>query len=159
MDIQLPQIIFQIINFGVVMGAITFLMYKPLQKVLDERASKIAEGQAAADSVIAEKKNLEISKLKIERDAEKKAALVIEEAARKATETKKEVIEKAKVETQAEIAKLKLQWQAEKQQMIADMRTEMIDTVMAVSAKVLGSKLDAKTDAKLIADELAKLTK
>jgi len=159
MDIQLPQIIFQIINFGVVMGAITFLMYKPIQKVLDERASKIAEGQAAADGLISEKKNLEVSKLKIEREAEKKAATLIEEAAKKATETKKEMVEKAKAEAQAEIEKLKLQWQAEKQQMVADMRQEMIETVMAVSAKVLGSKLDAKTDAKLIATELDKLTK
>jgi hypothetical protein len=35
----------------------------------------------------------------------------------------------------------------------------MIDAVMAISAKVLGAKLDAKTDAKLIATELDKLIK
>lgn len=159
MDIQLPQIIFQIINFGVVMGAITYLLYKPIQKVLDERASKIAEGQAAAESVIAEKKNLEISKLKIEREAEKKAAVLIEAAAAKAMETKKDIVEKAKTEAQVEVEKLKLQWQAEKNQLVADMRAEMINTIMAVSAKVLSTKLDSKTDAKLIADELAKLSK
>lgn len=159
MDIQLPQILFQIINFGVVMGAITFLMYKPIQKVLDERASKIAEGQAAAEAVLTEKRNLDIAKLKIEREAEKKAAMVVEDAAKKATATKREMIEKARVETQAEIEKMKVQWQAEKQQLVLEMRQEMIETVMAVSAKILGAKLDAKTDAKLIATELDKLTK
>jgi len=38
MDIQLPQIIFQIVNFGVVVGALTYLLYKPVKKMLDERS-------------------------------------------------------------------------------------------------------------------------
>lgn len=159
MDIQLPQILFQIINFGVVMGAITFLMYKPIQKVLDERASKIAESQAAAEEMITEKKDLEIIKQKIEREAEKKAALVIEDASKKAAATKKELVDRAKAEAQVEVEKLKLQWQAEKQQYITEMRQEMIQTVMAVSAKVIGIKLTAAVDTKLIEKELDKLAK
>ena len=43
MDIQLPQIIFQLVNFGVVFGAIVYLLYKPTQKILDERAKRVAD--------------------------------------------------------------------------------------------------------------------
>ena len=43
MDIQLPQIIYQLVNFGVVFGAVTYLLYKPVQKILDERSKRIAD--------------------------------------------------------------------------------------------------------------------
>ncbi|HCC84434.1 MAG TPA: hypothetical protein DEP87_02020 [Candidatus Pacebacteria bacterium] len=159
MDIQLPQIIFQVINFGVVMGALTYLLYKPIQKLMDERASRIVEGQSAAEAALAQKANLDESKRKIEREAEKKAAILIEEAAKKATEIKREAVEKARVESQAETSKLKDQWQIEKHQLTQDMRQEMIRAVMTVTQKVIGVKLDEKTDAKLIGDELSKLMK
>jgi F0F1-type ATP synthase membrane subunit b/b' len=57
MEINFLQILFQAINFGVVFGAITFLLYKPVMKMLDERAKKIAEGQSAAEKSIRERRD------------------------------------------------------------------------------------------------------
>jgi F-type H+-transporting ATPase subunit b len=159
MDIQLPQILFQAINFGVVMGALTYLLYKPIQKLMDERAAKIAEGQAAAETAVAERENLESQKRKLERENDKKAAELIEHATEKAMTQKQEILAKAKTEAQAEVEKLKEQWSLEKAQLKQEMRQEMIEAVMAVTEKVIGQKLSDKADAKLIADELAKLAK
>lgn len=159
MDIQLPQILFQVINFGVVMGALTYLLYKPIQKVMDERATRIAEGQAAAEAAVAERDNLETQKRKLERENDKKAAELIEQATQKAMSQKQEILAKAKTEAQAEVEKLKEQWELEKAQLKQEMRQEMIEAVMTVTEKVIGQKLSDKADAKLIADELAKLAK
>ncbi len=159
MDIQLPQILFQAINFGVVMGALTYLLYKPIQKLMDERATKIAEGQAAAETAVAERENLESQKRKLERENDKKAAELVERATEKAMTQKQDILAKAKTEAQAEVEKLKEQWSLEKAQLKQEMRQEMIEAVMAVTEKVIGQKLSDKADAKLIADELAKLAK
>lgn len=159
MDIQLPQILFQVINFGVVMGALTYLLYKPIQKLMDERATRIAEGQAAAEAAVAERDNLEAQKRKLERENDKKAAELIEQATQKAQTQKQELLAKAKAEAQAEVEKLKEQWELEKAQLRQEMRQEMIEAVMTVTEKVIGQKLSDKADAKLIADELAKLAK
>ena len=159
MDIQLPQILFQVINFGVVMGALTYLLYKPIQKLMDERATRIAEGQAAAEAAVAERDNLEAQKRKLERENDKKAAELIEQATQKAQTQKQELLAKAKAEAQVEVEKLKEQWELEKAQLRQEMRQEMIEAVMTVTEKVIGQKLSDKADAKLIADELAKLAK
>lgn len=159
MDIQLPQILFQVVNFGVVMGALTYLLYKPVQKALDDRAHRIAEGQAAAEAAMAEKDALESQKRKLERDNDKKVAELIEQATKKAQAQKQEILAKAKAEAQQEVEKLKEQWLIEKQQLKQDMRQELVETVMSVTEKVIGQKLTDKTDSKLIADELSRLMK
>ena len=156
MDIQLPQILFQIINFGVVMGALTFLLYKPIQKIMDERATKILEGQKAAEEAVEEKAKLATLRSKLEKEAERKVAIMLEKAAEKAIQQKREILAKAREEAAADVEKLKSQWDTEKQQLLRGMQQEMIKAVMAVSQKVIGQKLDAKTDAKFITAELTK---
>ena len=68
MDIQLPQILFQAINFSVVMGALTFLLYKPVLKMFDERSQKISEGLKAAEAALKEKEELDQTRKKMESD-------------------------------------------------------------------------------------------
>ena len=65
MDIQITQILFQAINFSVVLGALTFLLYKPVLKMFDERSQKIAEGQKAAEAAIQDKEKLEEARKKM----------------------------------------------------------------------------------------------
>ncbi len=43
-------LIIQAVNFGVLLGALTYLLYKPVLKILDERRSKIEEGVRAAEA-------------------------------------------------------------------------------------------------------------
>lgn len=156
MDIQLPQIIFQIINFSVVMGALTYLLYKPIQKIMDERAGKIKEGQEAAQVAIEEKQNLAEFKSKIEREAERKAAALVDEATKRANKQRQEILDKAKADAKVEIEKLRADWVAERQQLLSATRQEMVEAVLSVSAKVISQKLDEKTEGKFIAAELEK---
>jgi flagellar motility protein MotE (MotC chaperone) len=62
MEIQLAQIIFQILNFGVVLAALTYFVYKPVVKLLDERKAKIAQAAKSADEIQKEKEQLEETK-------------------------------------------------------------------------------------------------
>ncbi len=156
MDIQLPQIIFQIINFSVVMGALTYLLYRPIQKIMDERVDKIREGQEAAQAAIAEKENLAEFKAKIEREAERKAAAVVSEAVKKADKQRQAILEKAKAEAGVEIEKMRAGWKAEHQQLLTATRQEMLEAVLSVSGKVIAQKFDEKTEGKFIAIELDK---
>jgi F-type H+-transporting ATPase subunit b len=43
-------LLIQAVNFGVLLGALTYFLYKPLMKTIDERRSKIEEGVRAADA-------------------------------------------------------------------------------------------------------------
>ena len=59
MEINVLQIISQIVNFGVVFGALTFLLYKPMLKAIDERRKKTEDAERFAADAMKEKEELE----------------------------------------------------------------------------------------------------
>ena len=159
MDIQLPQIIYQLVNFGVVFGAVTYLLYKPVKKILDDRAKRIADSLEEAEKIEAEKDKMAVLKNKAKREADKEAATILEAAKKTADQNKKELVSKTKEALQEEMKKAQAAWKEEKKKMIADTKKQMVNAVIEVSSMVLGKKLDSKTDDKFIADNLEKVLK
>lgn len=159
MDIQLSQIIFQIINFGVVVGALTYFLYRPILKILRDRSEKIEAAQKQAQKTLEEKEQIDAFKKKAKSDAEKQASDIIAEARESAEEQRKQLLSKAKSDAKAEIAKLKEQWEEEKTKMARSMQQDFSDAVMAVAEKVMGSVLDKKAHQKLIDQEIKNLIK
>ncbi len=144
MQINIYQVLFQIFNFGVVMYLLNKVLYKPVLKMLDERAKKINEGMALADKNMkaaedAEKsKKAEIAKARkeasailaaAEKDGKAKADKLIAEAKAKAKAESAAMIESANKEIESNRAK------AEKQ--IAQLATKQ-------AQKALGGSLSAK---------------
>lgn len=159
MDIQLTQILFQAINFSVVLGALTYFLYKPVLKMFDERSKKIAEGQKAAEAAIKEKEELETQRKKMESDLKKERAEVLKEAQEEAKAKAQEIVAQAKKEAKAEKSKLVAAWEKEKAALLKEAKQDMADAVIAVSAKVIGKSLDTKAQQKLIDTELDTILK
>lgn len=159
MEIQVAQIIFQIINFGVVFGALTYLLYKPILKILDERSQRIEEGQLAAQKAIAEQEKIEEVKKQTRQKAEKEAAKLLEEANKTATERKNKIIAQAKEEALQEVERLRLAWNEEKRKSVQDMRAQFSDAVIAAAEKVVSQSLTAKSHAALVEEEFKSLVK
>lgn len=159
MDIQISQIIFQIINFSVVVGALTFLLYKPVLKIFDERARRIEEGQKAAEKAIETQEQIEEMKAKAQKEIQKERTKVLETAQADAKKRRSDIVAEAKKEAQAEVEKLKAGWQEEKEHLIKSSRSEMTDAVIQATKVVIGSALDSKEQKKLIDSELNSLLK
>jgi len=159
MDIQITQILFQIINFSVVMGALVYLLYKPVLKVFEERAQKIAEGQQAADAAIKEKNQLEVTRKRMESDLKKERAGVLKSAQDEAKEKAQEIVAAARIEAKEERSKLVEAWEKEKVALMKESKQDIADAVVAVSAKVIGKTLDVKAQQKLIDSELDSILK
>lgn len=154
MDIQLPQILFQIVNFSVVLGALTYLLYKPIQKIFRERSERIDEAQKAAEVTLAERDKLEAYKKKVKQEAERQAAEILEKAAETAKQKESKAITEARAKAQTELAELRQEWQRERTQLLDDARKDMVTAVIATAEKVLKGSLDAKAQSKLIDQEL-----
>jgi|GEM_PF-764780 len=157
MEIKLSQIIFQMINFGVVFGAITYLLYKPISKMLEERADKVEKAQIAADESMREREEIEKLKKQQKLEAEKQASKILEEAKDDAVTKKKILMKQAKDEADAEKAKLLKAWEQEKQTMVGDMQKDFEKAVFAVSEKLIGSIDDKAKHAKLIDQSIKEL--
>ena len=49
LGVNLPSLIAYLLNFVILLGVLIFFAYKPLLRVLDQRAERIRESLAAAD--------------------------------------------------------------------------------------------------------------
>ena len=150
MEIQFSQIIFQMITFGVVWGALTFLVYKPVLKALEQRAKKIQESQQAADELLSEREALEKLKQKAAEQSKKDAAELMAEAKKQADKKKADLFSSAKQEVQSYVEEEKEKWTQEKKQMMKQMQSEMTEAVFTISERVLKNSIDKKAQSKLI---------
>ena len=108
-----PLLLAQLVNFGVLFVALTWLLYKPVMKTLDERRAKIAQGvedaekatqklaaadgeasgivrtaETEADSIVASAREMAgTEKSRIVKEAEARAAQVALDADARAEET------------------------------------------------------------------------
>lgn len=160
MDINIAQILFQIVNFSVVVGALTILLYKPILKIFEERARRIEEGQKAATAAIKGNEQIDEMRKEVKKEIAKEKAKELKEAHVQAEEMKAQILAEAKEEAQKQIAKLKTEWLAEQQDMLKKSQTAIVEAVIQTSEKVLGESL--KTDKKqkdLIESELKNVLK
>ena len=159
MNILFPQILFQIINFSIVVGALTALLYRPILKILEERSKKIEEAQKAAQETLSEKNRLAELEKKILEKAEKEALEIIEKARQTAKKTELEALTLAQVKSESQLEKLKENWVDEKKQHLVDMKREFLEAVIATAQKLVGGSLDTKKHQQLIQDQLGQLLK
>lgn len=157
MDIKLDQILFQVVNFGVVFGALTYFLYKPVTKMLEERAQKVAAAEKAAEETMRERGEIDKIKGKTQLQAEKEAAKLIEKAKEQAAELKKELTQKAKEEVKAEREKALKAWTEEKAGLVRNMKQEFSQAAFAVAEKLIGKAIDKKGHAELIDTSIKEL--
>lgn len=160
MDINIAQILFQIVNFSVVVGALTILLYKPILKIFEERARRIEEGQKAATEAIKGQEQIEELRKEAKKATAKEKALELKEAHAQAEETKAQILEEAKAEAQKQIEKMKAEWNAEQQDMMKKSQAAMVEAVIQTSEKILGETLHSdKKQKELIDSELKNILK
>ena len=105
MEIHLGQILFQVINFGVLVLLLKKFLYKPIVKLLEDRTKKINEGLQAAQASLVAKAQLEELKQQQLISAETAAAQILDEARLKAETAGKTIIDQARAAAQAEVKK------------------------------------------------------
>jgi F-type H+-transporting ATPase subunit b len=159
MDINIVQILFQLINFSVVVGAVSYLLYKPVLKILEERTSRIEQAQKAAQETLEEKERINKLEKAVIKAADKKAAEIVDAARQTAKEIEAAAVIKAKSQANKEIEKARLDWDSEKSQLIQEIQSEYVASVIATAGKVLAADLDSKKHTALIDSQLTDLLK
>lgn len=159
MEINALQILFQLINFGVVFVALSYFLYRPIIKIIDDRRNKTEESRKAAEDVLKEKDQIDVLKKKTKVQAEKEAEAILDDARSDAKELKA----KLTTEVRAEISDLRskeLKKLESEQQAIRDHQEKQVSSLsVAIAAKVIGKEVDEKTHRSLIADALKDLAK
>lgn len=154
MDILVPQIIFQMINFLVVLGLLSYLLYKPILEIFKERADRIEKGQKAAQEAIEQKEKIAQYEEKKRKELDKKVTAELETASKEADKYKDSLMEKAKDEVATYVEKQRQKWEQDRTEMLNQMQTSLVDTVVLATEKVLSKKLTEKDKEQLVTAQL-----
>lgn len=150
MEIQVTSILLQMLNFGIVAGALAVLLFKPIQKILEERAREIKEGHEASLKAQEAAAAAEELKQKAKREAQQDAKKIVEEAKSDAAKREAELVKEAKAKANDIIAKGEAKGSEAVQSLLAEAQASFTTAVIKTAGEVIGAELDAKKHTALI---------
>lgn len=159
MEINVMQILFQVVNFGVVFAALTYLLTKPITKMLDDRRNKVDAAARASEETLRERENVEVMKKKAKTQAEKDADKVLEGARVEAKELKNKLTKDVKEEVTTLRAKELAKVESEKKARLEDIEKQVSKLSVEIASKVIGEEVSEKTHQSLISQSIKDLAK
>jgi F-type H+-transporting ATPase subunit b len=120
------------------------------EKALEEQIAEAERNRAEAAALLAEHK-------KLIADAKAQAHGIIVEARSVAEKERALAMEKTKQEQEELLARARREIGTERERAIQDLRREAVDLSLAAASKLIGERLSADSDRKLVMDYLATL--
>ncbi len=150
LGINLPSLLAQLVNFGILLGILYLVAYKPIMKMLDERANRIKESMEQTEVIKdkAEKAEEEIAEQL--REAGRQSQAVIDRGVRTGEEMRQKAQEEAKKEAEALLARARNEIRRERDGVIDDLRREFADLTILAAGKVIDRTLDRGAHRQLI---------
>jgi len=150
LGINWPSLVAFIINFFILLGLLTLVLYRPITKMLDERSAKIKESLEQAERMKQETVRAEESvKAQIE-VGRKEGQAIVAQAAQTAERVKEEARAEARQEAETLIAKARTEIDREREESFNQLRQEFADLAILAAEKVIDQSLDKKAHQQLI---------
>lgn len=159
LGINAPLLIFQIINFGVIVAVLSALLYKPIRTMLNERTERIEQSIRESEQV---KQQLSNARRDYEAEmnrARQEAATILAQARERAKTQEAEIVTKAREEADRIREDARIQASRERDQMLRDMKGQLAELVTMTATQVLQSELASKGHDRLIDEALSQLGK
>ncbi|MCX6782161.1 MAG: F0F1 ATP synthase subunit B [Candidatus Magasanikbacteria bacterium] len=157
LGVNAPLFAFQLLNFAIVFVILWFLILKPLSKKLTERQKMIddsIENSKKIDEILKQGEKKYQDRIDV---AKAEANAILERAKIESDFIAEEAKNKTKGDMEVLVAQAKARISSEKDNMIAGLKNETAGLVVTALQQILGEKIDANKDKKIISDALSKL--
>lgn len=150
LGIDLPQLLAFVINFFLLLGLLTLVLYKPMTRMLDQRAARIKESLDQAEQMKLEMARAEET-VKAEIEAgRKEGQAMVAQASQAADRIKEDARAEARREAEVFIAKARAEIAMERDESLNELRREFADLAVLAAEKVIEQSLDRKAHQQLI---------
>ncbi|MBM4188466.1 MAG: F0F1 ATP synthase subunit B [Gemmatimonadetes bacterium] len=122
----------------------------------EEREKTIAGQLAEAERLNAEAKALLAEQQKASAEAKSAAQSLLAEARAAAEKERAHGVEKGRLEQEALLDRARRDIAAERDKALVELRREAVELALGAASKVIGQRLDAESDRKIVLDYLAK---
>ena len=155
LGLNLPGLIVQFVNFGILLFILWKFVLPPVQRMLDERRRRIQESLEAADRMKAQATETERMLEEQRAEGRRQAQQIIGQAQEIARRIEADARTQAQVDADALIIRARSEIQLERDSAIAELRREFADITVSAAEKVINQSLDRQQHRRLIDDVLA----
>ena len=150
LGVNLPSLIAYLFNFAILLGILSLFAYKPLIRLMDQRAERIRESLAAADQARQEASSSREAIEEQLNEARREGQRLLDQA-REATERfRGEEMERARNEAEAFVERARSDIQRERDAAITEVRNNFGDLAITAAERVIRRSLDRQAHQELI---------
>ena len=158
LGISLPTLLAQIVNFAVLFGLLYLLAYKPVMRMLDERASKVKESMEQTEYIKEQAAHAEEEAERRIEAASKEGQEVVARSIRSGEEVRQQAQQEARQDADVLIARARTEIQRERDDAVDELRREFADLTILAAGKVIDRSLDKEAHRQLIDKTLEEST-
>jgi F-type H+-transporting ATPase subunit b len=153
--VDLPKLLFQVINFLLLLYLLNRFLFKPVLARLDERSTKISKGLEDAEVAARDRELARAEREAAVSEARKEAADLLANANKIAADTRDEILTKAREDAEKVTERAREEITAEKDRAMAELRTHVADLALEAATKLIRSDMNATTQRRLVEEFLA----
>lgn len=141
MDINISDLIFAVINFLIMVGILTYFLYKPIIRILDTRKEKIETENSEAKTLLEEAKAARESSEKEIIAAHQEAARLVQEATREGEIKKQSLLEEAKEKSELAFRNAQSDMKIEREKVKMELKEEVVTLAVYIARKIMTSSV------------------
>ncbi len=143
-------LIAQLINFVILIVALTYFVYKPVLRLLDDRRERIRKAMEDAKSIENQKRELDQFKAEQLRKVDQEVAKFLESSKGQAEAAKKEILAGAEKEAAQILVKARQQLDEERSRMVNDVQGTLASVIVRMTEKILEREFSKADQTRLL---------
>ena len=155
--VDVPKLIFQVINFLLLLYLLNRFLFKAVIRMLDERQQRISKGLEDAEAAARDRDLARAEREAALDEARKEAQAMIARATKIADDSKAEILAEAKAQAEKATSKARDEITAEKDRALAELRTHVAELAIEAAGRLVKSEMNAPTQRRLVEEFLAEV--
>ncbi len=154
LGIHFPSLLIYLVNFLLVLGLLFLFAYKPILRLMDQRADRIRESLAASERAREEAASSQEAIESQLVEARREAQRIVEQAREAAERYRAEEMERARNEAESFVERARSEIQRERDVVVEEVRASFGDLAITAAERVVRRSLDRQAHEDLIAQVL-----
>ncbi len=151
---NLPGLIAQLINFGILLLILRLFLFKPVLRIIDERKRRIEEGLNRAEQAAEQASASQEEARRVIDEARTEGRDIVARAQQTADRLRAELEERARADAEQIVTRAREEIQSERDLAIQQLRSEFTDLTITAAERVIGQSLDRDAHQRLIDEVL-----
>jgi F-type H+-transporting ATPase subunit b len=151
---HIPSLIIYLVNFSLLLGLLYVFAYKPILRLLDQRAQRIQESLAAADQARQEAASSRAAIEEQLNEARREGQRLLDQAREAAERYREEEAARAREQAEAFVARAREDIQRERDAALAEVRSHFGDLAISAAERIIRRSVDRRAHRDLIAQVL-----